>query len=263
MRHSFSQLLIALGVFAGVIFASSPSRDFQNRSGGVAQYAYSLARSQSLSQTTQALTSWNSYIAGRSQWSLSASLITRLANADWNARQGHSPFVTSQQLANATDALLANITSTMTPAQEQAAWQRMTTVDTPNGRLGVNYKYPYVTVAPGPNPSASWVVAISSEAFTARKQDFINLGGSATFSSSSTTAFYPAEAMVVFYSVASGDMGYGGNFIANMSQQLASMTGLNMTGQYLFGDQGYLVRRPLSTYLTSQVMAQFFTALGF
>ena len=75
--------------------------------------------------------------------------------------------------------------------------------------------------------------------------------------------FYPGEAMLVAYSVATWDMGYGDGYTTKMKQRLSDLTGLDMTNQSLFGQNGYLIRRPIRTFLTDAAISQFFTDLGF
>jgi hypothetical protein len=190
----------------------------------------------------------------------SSTPITRLANADWNARQAGAPTITSQQLANASNHLIANAMNGMTRAQQEEAWQKIRMIQTPKGNLSLNFKYPFVNVTLGGD--GKWHLIVSPDAFTHRKQDFANLPPGMLDASSATT-FYPADAMLILYSVATGDMGYGGEFISNARQRLASMTGLDMTNKYLFGETGFLVRRPCTTYLTEAAMSQFFADLNF
>ncbi len=79
---------------------------------------------------------------------------------------------------------------------------------------------------------------------------------------SSGSNFYPGEAMLVFYSAATGDLGYGGSFTTNMSQIYGAMTGL-YPGTYPFGDGGYTCKRPLNAFLTEANLGQLFSSLGF
>jgi hypothetical protein len=260
MTRGISRLFVFVGGLATIAIASTPSGDLQNSTGGMATYGYSLQNSTGLSQTQKACSDWNAYILTRSQWSMSTTLISRLANADWGARQAGAPTITSQNLANATNHLLANAMSGMTASQQQAAWKNIAMIQTPKGNLSLNYKYPFVSAVKGSD--GRWQVTISASAFTQRKQDFKNLAPGMLNATSATT-FYPADAMLVFYSVATADMGFGGTFTSRAKSQLASMTGLDMTTKYLFGETGYLVRRPCSTYLTQEAMSQFFSDLGF
>lgn len=75
---------------------------------GEAQYGFQLQQSTSLSQTLQTLSDWNTYVVGRSEYGLglTASLVDRLSNADWSARQGGSATITPQQLADGANALI-------------------------------------------------------------------------------------------------------------------------------------------------------------
>jgi hypothetical protein len=148
----------------------------------------------------------------------------------------------------------------MTRGQQEEAWQKIRMIQTPKGNLSLNFKYPFVNVTLGGD--GKWHLIVSPDAFTHRKQDFANLAPGMLDASSATT-FYPADAMLILYSVATGDMGYGGEFISNARQRLASMTGLDMTNKYLFGETGFLVRRPCTTYLTEAAMSQFFADLNF
>lgn len=80
---------------------------------------------------------------------------------------------------------------------------------------------------------------------------------------SSGTNFYPGEAVLIFYSLVAGDVGFGGVYPDLCRQSVQDMTAVDMTNNYLFGEQGYMYRRPLATFLTEQAMGNWFTALGF
>lgn len=105
-----------------------------------------------------------------------------------------------------------------------------------------------------------WTITISANPFDRRKALFQQNAPSMV---SSSANFYPAEAVVVFYSVVANDHGYGGAFPPETRQSLSNLTGMDMTSEYLYGSTGYLVRRPLDTFLVEQAMSQFFTELGF
>ncbi|MFQ5662832.1 MAG: hypothetical protein ACE5HL_03265 [Terriglobia bacterium] len=236
-----------------------PAAQFlQATDGGMAQYGYALEQSTSPSATLQALAEWNSYISVRSEWGMSSALLSRLAAADWNARQAGAPTITSEQLAVAATNLINAKLATMTAAEQQAGFERMRAEATPKGRFGLNSKYPYVSAVQ--NPDGTWRVTVSPEAFSKRKTWLATYAPGMV---SSSANFYPAEAIMVAYSVASGDQGYGTEFITIMKQSIADLTGLSMTNRYLFGENGYLTRRPLTTFLIEQSMSQFFSELGF
>jgi hypothetical protein len=78
-----------------------------------------------------------------------------------------------------------------------------------------------------------------------------------------STNFYPGEAMIVTYSIASWDMGYGNDYTSKVKKRLSDLTGIDMTNQNLYGDQGYLIRRPLKAFVTDASLSQLFTELGF
>lgn len=80
---------------------------------------------------------------------------------------------------------------------------------------------------------------------------------------SSSSNFYPGEAVMVMYSLATGDMGYDNSFITSATQLVGNATGVSMSGQLLYGDNGYMIRRPLHTFLTEANISQFFSNLGF
>jgi len=80
---------------------------------------------------------------------------------------------------------------------------------------------------------------------------------------SASANFYPAEAMIVAYSVATWDMGYDNAFIVKMKKAISDYTGLDLSNRYLFGESGCLVRRPINTFLTKQALGQFYSDLGF
>lgn len=229
----------------------------QTTDGGMAQYGYAQQQSTSLSQTLQATADWNSYITSRSQWGLTATLIDRLAVADWNARQAGSPTITAAQLATTATNLINQKLATMTTAQIEEGAQQMYTELTPKGRYGLNQPYPHASAQ---KISGVWRVTIAPEAFSETKADFAALAPGMV---SSSANFYPGEAVMVAYAVASGDPGYGSQFITDSKRNIADLTGLDMSQRYLFGENGYQFRRPLETFLTETAMNQFFSELGF
>ncbi len=249
----------------GVIAATgggefSAASYLQASDGGMAQFGVRLQQSASPSETLQTLSDWNSYVVSRSEWGLglTAPLLDRLATADWNARKAGSPQITAEQLATAVTNLINARLASMTAEQQVALFWAMMTELTPKGRLGLNQKEDYVSAVK--QGDGRWTVTISSAAFA---------GGKATFSQwapgmvSNSTNFYPGEAILVFYFLASGDTGFGGDFSSKVRKALTDLTGLDMANRYLYGERGYLVRRPLQTFLTEQAMGQLFGELGF
>ena len=237
---------------------SVAAQSFQNPDGGMAQFAYSMQQSTSPSATLQALAEWNSYISSRSQWSMSSTLCTRLATADWNARQSGSPTISPEQLAAAATNLINNKLATLTAQEQREGFRRMMAEVTPEGALGLNNIVPYITGTE--QPDGRWVVSVSPSGFTTRKTEFAQLApGSVT----NSTNFYPGEAMVIFYSLASGDYGFGLERETISKNLLANLTGLDMSTRNLYGEHGYLFRRPLNTFLTEQAMSQVFSEVGF
>jgi hypothetical protein len=271
-RYSWAGVFLL--VFAGLaVFYSNNNRtvlrgvkaagpdaqhQFQDPNGGLAQYSLAIQSSTSAQATAQALSNWNAYVAARSGWGLSATNVSRLAAADWNKRSLGAPTITAQQIASATNKLIANQLATMTAAQQTALLTSSTVTATPKGRMGLNQNDEHVTAAK--NANGTYTVTISDTAFSDRKNDFLTLGPG-TMSSSAN--FYPSEAVLVAYSVATWDMGFGNATIAKVTQRIGDMSGLNMTGKKLYGDSGYMTRRPVSMFLTDAAMAQFFTDLGF
>ena len=232
----------------------------QEPDGGMAQYGTSLQQSTSLSNTLQSLSNWNAYIVPRSEngLALSSTLLNRLAAADWNARQGGAPQITASQIASAANQLIANKLATMTAAQQQALFNSMISVSTPKGLFSLNQDNSYVSASQ--NPNGTWNVTISSAAFADRKAQFAQLAPGMV---SSSTNFYPGEVIIVLYSVASSDMGYGTDFLTSTRQTVRDLTGLDLTSTFLFGEHGFFCRRPMATFLTAASMSQFFSSLGF
>jgi hypothetical protein len=254
-RLSVALLLLVIYAFGGNL---SPQALIVATNGGMAPYATAIQNSTSSSSTLTAVTNFNSYISGRCGWSLTSTNVSRLASADWSARSAGPPRITAQQLATAATALINNKLSTMTAAQQKALVINNASVHTPKGTLGLNPRVTYASVVQ--NSDGTFTVTISPDAFAGRKLDFQSLASSMV---SSGTNFYPAEGIVVTYSVASGDMGFGNDYVTAMRTRLGNLTGLNLSNSALYGDQGYMIRRPLQTFLTDAAVNQFFAALGF
>jgi hypothetical protein len=225
--------------------------------GGVAQYGIKLQNATSEKAALEALSDWNSYIKGRSNWMISAAMLSRLATADWNARSG-PPTITADKLANASNHLIRNQLASMTLAQQQTLFLRMFKTSTPKGNLGLNPKYKYATSSQ--NPDGTFSVTIEPDAFSDMKSDMRSMVREML---SASANFYPGEAMMVAYSVATWDMGYGDTYVTRVKQRLADVTGLDMGDKLLYGEEGYLIRRPITTFLTDTAMHQFFADLGF
>jgi hypothetical protein len=257
-RHAVRAAIYSSGSF-------DAAKSLQNSSGGMAQYGYAIQQATSASADLQAISNWNAYIASRSGWSMSSTMCSRLANADWNARQAGAPTITPQQLADAANHLIASTWGTMTASQQMSLILQNDYVGTPKGRLGViadvGLEQPYVSVTQ--NPDGAFAVTVEPGLFS---NDSI---GKAFFQSyapgmvSSGTNLYPAEVMLVTYAVASGDRGFDDARTSRTKTIIGDVSGLDMTNNVLYGDSGYLDRRPLSTFLTDQTLAQYFTDLGF
>ncbi len=235
----------------------SASQSFQATDGGMAQYGTRLQQSTSYSATMQALTDWNSYIESRCEWSMSSSLLTRIGSADWNDRQSGSPRITAEQLADASARLINSKLATMTAAQQTELGRRIRGEVTPKGALGINQYAPYVSAAQ--QADGRWVFDVSPLAFTSRKAVFSQL---APGMMSSGDRFYPGEAMMVLYSLASGDMGFGLDYQATVKKALGDLTGLDMTNRSLYGENGYFFRRPFNSFATEQAMSELLSELG-
>ncbi len=230
----------------------------QSSNGGMAQYGAAMQTSPSSSATLATLSNWNTYVASRSGWSISSTLLSRLATADWNARHAGAPTLTAQQLATAATQLINNQLNTMTTAQQNALFAACFSVQTPKGKIGLNPNYPYISASQ--NASGQWSATVQPSAFSSRKTDFATLAPGMV---SSSANFYPGEAMLVAYSVATWDMGYGNGFVSKATQRISDLTGLSTTGLVLYGDNGYLIRRPIAQFVTATALSQFFTQLGF
>jgi hypothetical protein len=272
-----------LGILAGVFWAQRNStrravraalystgtfdaaKSLQDVSGGAAQYGYAMQQPTSESADLQAISNWNSYIASRSGWSMSSTICTRLANADWNARQAGPPTITPQQLANAANHLIASTWGTMTASQQLALIKQNCCVDAPKGRLGAvaeaSMEQPYVSVTQ--NSDGTLALTIAPGLFSNGSIGKAFFQTCAPGMVSNYTNFYPAEAMLVTYAVASGDRGFDDAWASRMKTVLSDISGLDVTSGSLYGDSGYLDRRPLSTFLTDQTLAHYFSDLGF
>lgn len=224
----------------------------------MAQYGAAELSSTSASSDLQAMTNWNNYINARCAWSLSSSDLSRLATADYNARQAGAPTITPQQLASAITSVVNSTLSTMSASQQQALFNRDFSVAAANGQFGLNTADPNVSVIQ--NGNGTWTATVSSAEFSGRKGFFQQYAPDMV---SSPSNFYPGEAVMVMYSLATGDMGYDNSFISSATQLVGNATGVSMSGQLLYGDNGYMIRRPLHTFLTESNISQFFSNLGF
>lgn len=244
---------------AGTGGGSVPAAQWlQAPDGGMGQYGYAMQQSASPSQTLQALSEWNSYVTFRAGWGMTTALVERLATADWNARVAGSPTITPEQLAAAATNLINNKLSTMTAQQQEDLFQQNMVEVTPKTTWGLNSYFPHATASQ--NTDGTWRVTISPTAFSKRKAIYQTLAPGMV---SSSTNLYPGEAMLVAYSVASADMGFGEDVESKVKKKIGDMTGLDMTNRNLYGEQGYVRRRPLNTFLTEPAMSQFYYDLGF
>jgi len=226
----------ALHVLAQTGF--TPEALLQSTSGGMAQYGHELQTSTSSQATLQVLSNWNSYINGRCNWTISAANVSRLAIADWNARRAGSPAITAQQLANAANHLIHNKLATMTAAQQQTLFSQMLTTSTPKGNIGLNPNYPFATGSK--NADGTFIITVQAAAFSDMKTNLLSMAPG-MFTSSAN--FYPGEAMMVAYSVATWDMGYGSAYVTKVKQRLGDLTGIDMTNQSLYGQNGSVPAR--------------------
>jgi hypothetical protein len=256
MQRRLALLLLPL-VYA---FATdlSPKTLIAAPNGGMAPYGSAMLSASSAAATLTAVTNFNTYVTARCGWSLSSANINRLASADWNARVSGGPSITAQQLATAATNLINSKLATMDAPTQRALAQSNFSVRTPKGTLGLNPGNPYVTATR--NANGTYSVTVSAQAFSTRKADFQTLAPAMVTSNSN---FYPAEAIMVAYSVASGDLGFGSDYVNAMRARLGALTGLNLTNQPLYGDGGFMIRRPLSTFLTDAALSQFFSSVGF
>jgi len=224
----------------------------------MAQYGYAMQQATSSSQTLQALADWNTYVSSRTQWGLSSTLVSRLAAADWKARGAGSPTITPEQLAAAATRLINARLATMTAEQQQQGFKRMMREVTPKGNLALNPLVSYMSATR--QSDGRWTVTISPPGFSRRKSVFAQFAPGMV---SRSENFYPGEAMLVSYSLASEDMGYGLDFQAMIKKRIGDLTGLDMGSRSLYGENGYFVRRPLNTFLTEEAISQYFFELGF
>ena len=216
----------------------TPQASLQSPKGGMAQYGIALQNSTSQQATLQALSDWNSYINGRCNWMLSAAMLKGLATADWNARHAGPPTITADKLASAANHLIRNQLASMTAAQQQALFSQMFKTSIPKGNLGLNPNFKYATGSR--KPDGKFTLTIEPGAFSDMKAD---MGSIVPGMFSTSTNFYPGEAMMVAYSVATWDMGYGDSYVTRVKQRLADLTGMDMTDKSLYGEEGYLIRR--------------------
>lgn len=224
--------------------------------GGMAQYGAQELSSTSASSELQVVTNWNNYINARSGWSLSSTELNRLANADYNARQAGQPTITPQQLANAANLLINSTLSTMSASQQQALFNQNVQITVPNGQYGMNAPDPNVSATQ--NSNGTWIVTVSANEFIQRKTFFQTYAPSMV---SSSQNFYPGEAIMAVYSLAADDMGYDDNYISSASTMVRNASGSFVS--LLYGTNGYLSRRPLTTFLTTANVDQFFSNIGF
>jgi hypothetical protein len=189
---------------------------------------------------------------------LTATLLDRLATAEWSRHQSGMQTITPEQLANATATLINSKLAAMTAQEQQAMYEAMMSVITIKGKHGLNAELSYITATQGPD--GKWTVAVNPLAFSERKLFYQQNSPGMV---SSGTNFYPGEAVLVFYSLLAGDVGFGGVYPDLCRHSVQDMTAVDMTNNYLFGEQGYLYRRPLSTFLTEQAVGNWFSALGF
>ncbi len=236
------------------------AQSLQDTSGGMAPYGYGMQQATSLSADTQAIANWNTYISSRCSWSMSATVYTRLANGDWNARQAGPPSISSQQLANAVNHLINSVLSTMTASQQISLFKQNDALTTPKGTMGLQAEIPINYISANQNADGTWTVTVSPDIFSVRKSFFQSYAPGMVTSSPN---FYPAEAMLVTYSLAAGDRGFGDSYVSRAKTLISDLSGLDMTNAKLFGPSGYLNRRPLDVFFTDATLAQFFSDLGF
>lgn len=227
-----------------------------NSNGGMAQYGAGELASTSASSDLQVMTNWNNYINARSGWSLSSTDLSRLANADYNARQAGQPTITAQELANSITSVINSTLSTMSASQQQALFNENTSITVPNGQYGMNQ--PDANVSATQNGNGTWTVTVSANEFSQRKTFFQTYAPGMV---SNYSNFYPGEAIMVTYSLASGDLGYDNNYISSTTQFVENATGSYV--QLLYGANGYLIRRPMGTFLSTTNVEQLFSDLGF
>lgn len=225
-------------------------------SGGMAQYAVAEEDSASLSETQQAVSNWNNYVGGRANWYFTSSEVTTIADADWNARQAGAPAITASGIANAVTQIINGTLSAMTASEQQNLFNEYSYVTTADGPFATDWASP--NVAASQNSNGTWTVSVSPNEFSSLKSFFQEY---APGMMSSGSSFYPGEAMIVVYSAATCDRGYGDSFVSGMANLYAATTGL-APGSYPFGDSGYVCRRPLQDFLTQSNINQLFSDLG-
>ena len=232
----------------------------------MAQYAAAEQNASSESASVQAVRDWNAYIDGRAGWDLSASDVTTIGDADWNARQAGSPTIAAQQIANAATQIINNTLSTMSASQQESTFEQYEYLTTPiaidppyvtQGTFAANWADPIVTATQ--NGSGTWTVSVSADEFSSLKSFFQQ---EAPGMMSAGSNFNPGEAMIVLYSAATCDRGYGNGFTSDMAGLYATSTGLT-PGTLPFGSSGYVCRRPVGTFLTESDLSQLFSDLGF
>lgn len=258
--HTRSHIVHA-ALYAQSWGTTQAAQSLQDSSGGMAQYGYAIKQASSLSADVQALVSWNTYLNSRCGWSMSSTLVDRLASGDWNGRQAGSPTITPQQLASAISNLINSVLGTMTASQQLAMFSQNMSVLTPKGALGLNNDYMWSKyVSATQNSDGTWTVTVSASAFLARKSFFQSYAPGMVTSS---TNFYPGEALMIVLSLATGDRGFNDAHESRVRTMVQDLTGVDMSNQSLYGNSGYFARRPLSTFLTDSTLGQFFSNLGF
>jgi hypothetical protein len=250
-------------VFAFLLLAPTPSwcesaAQYIQASDGMARYGHAMQESRSFSETLQALAEWNSFVFSRSEWSLAPALVERLAAANWKARQAGPPTITAEELATAVTNLINSKLATMNRAQQEEMFLRVWSEATPKGDWSPASDYEHASISQ--NADGTSRVTVHPTAFLNTKATFTAL---APGMMSDSMKFYPGEAVLVLYCEASGDKGFGGAWMAKTKKAIGDFTGLDMSNRYLFGENGYLARRPLNAFLTEEAMSRLFSQLGF
>src|SRR5262249_52102121 len=143
--------------------------------------------------------------------------------------------------------------------QQQALYTQMMFESTPKGGVYSPNSGTHDVTATA-NADGTYTVTVSPAAFSKRKGFFQQKAPGMV---SPYSNFYPGDASIVFYSLASGDQGLSNDFLNKMKKKIGDVTGLDMTNRSLFGDNGYLARRPLSVFCDEAGMDQLFADLGF
>jgi hypothetical protein len=146
----------------------------------------------------------------------------------------------------------------MSGSQQQSLYAQYAAITVPNGYFAPNATDPNITATQ--NQYGTWTVSVSPNEFSDLKAFFQQ---NAPGMMSSGSNFYPAEAVMVAYAAATGDRGYDTAYVNSMKSMIGATTGVDMTNQVLFGDHGYMVRRPMVFFFTESNLNQFFTSLGF